>query len=1065
MITDIFKKQQKTKDLSQEKNVLLIMGINKALKDKDKLLENEEKLSSTLIKEWKEKYNALFIETDKQHLKALKNAPNFVELQKAIQLLSSALKTLEIKIVEQKAKEIIEEIDVAINKLNNYFIDKNTKVTNTIQNIWIEEHQKLLLILYNQIKEYKETPLYENLIEKKKEILEQMEYIPTRILEHNLKIDLEEIQSVYILDKDIFKPNKILNYENVIKQWKEKYINWFIFFRDENIKIYNKTNSLETLQKEKLKFLNYAKSLKVLVDEHNISVILKETRKAFAENDLLFRNKYEFISESSIALWKKNNQEIIDFICSDEINKYSNTKVYPELIATRMEMYKYLDTLKNKIKKHNEHVVENKQDLIDKYIGKVEGINIDKQQMQCVLLSPQNHLVIAGAGSGKTTTILAKIKFLLNCGALRPEDLLVISFTNASATELKNRIFEETKKEIDISTFHKLGLNIITTVDNITPNITKLNLHKFIKEQLEELIKSDIYLKELNRYLLSCNIIPKSEFEFSNQEEYQNYLKNNPPTAMNGEIFKSYGEMDIANFLIFNGIEYKYEEPYKIDTRTTKYGQYHPDFYLPEYDMYIEYFGIDKEGNPPSYFAQPYAYKQGIIWKKQLHKENKTKLIDLYAYEKENHSLMVNLKKKLLEFSVNLNAKTQQEIWEIINNNDNNILDGIVELFATTIHLIKNNNYTLEDVLEINKTSSNKRLNELFLYLLNPIFKAYEWYLKENNEIDFNDMINLATQYVKDGKYKNNYKFVIIDEYQDISKSRYNLIKALRDSHNFKLFCVGDDWQSIYQFTGSDIDYIVNFEKYWGNAEISKIETTYRFDDNIIKVSGDFIMKNPRQHKKEMTGKSSTDEKTIKELFCYNDKVETNLLIKNLESLEENSTVYLLGRYNFDIKLLNNINFTYKYNIVSGFTDVTLKSRPDLKINFLTIHKSKGLQADYVFILNNKNSTAGFPSKIQNAPILKLLLENSDSFKDAEERRLFYVALTRTKKKCFLLTQHRKESEFIRELKESFPDYYERDLTTCPKCGGELVKRDSEYGEFIGCSNFSSLNCTYKENC
>lgn len=179
--------------------------------------------------------------------------------------------------------------------------------------------------------------------------------------------------------------------------------------------------------------------------------------------------------------------------------------------------------------------------------------------------------------------------------------------------------------------------------------------------------------------------------------------------------------------------------------------------------------------------------------------------------------------------------------------------------------------------------------------------------------------------------------------------------------------------------------------------------------------------------------------------------------------MPKGSSVFFIGRYSFDAKLLNESDMlSCRYNNVSGIIEVLYRNRPDLKMSFITAHKSKGLQADYVFIINNKKSRMGFPSKIQDVPILNLLLDNCDQFPYAEERRLFYVALTRAKKKAYLLTANGKESEFAMELKQRYGEEIKREQFTCPICGGKLLKKSGPYGEFFGCSNYRTTGCTYK---
>lgn len=306
---------------------------------------------------------------------------------------------------------------------------------------------------------------------------------------------------------------------------------------------------------------------------------------------------------------------------------------------------------------------------------------------------------------------------------------------------------------------------------------------------------------------------------------------------------------------------------------------------------------------------------------------------------------------------------------------------------------------------------------------------------------------------------------MIVDEYQDISKARYGLLKALRNSQDYELFCVGDDWQSIYRFAGSDIGFILNFSNYWGASEESKIETTYRFTRSLIDISGNFIMMNPAQKKKAIRGQCGDNGFALSEINGYTEKNAAEFMAQKLGDLPQGSTVFFIGRYSFDSKMLQDSGlFNLQYNNQTGFVDVCYRKRADLKMSFTTAHKSKGLQADYVFILNNKTSRMGFPSKIQDAPLLDLLLESCDDYPFAEERRLFYVALTRAKKKAILLTVKDRESVFAIELRTRYAEELKRERFECPLCGGRLVKRTGRYGDFFGCSNYKYGSCKYTRN-
>ena len=707
--------------------------------------------------------------------------------------------------------------------------------------------------------------------------------------------------------------------------------------------------------------------------------LIAQVDTAIQEINLLFSDSQSFVDPGKEIEWSNHNASLIADMNIINIQKLKKATHYKMLLEKQAELYRNANSLKQQISVHNDRVADAKIQNAYALIGNVEGRKLDKQQMTCIVKDAHNHLVIAGAGTGKTTTVVGKIKFLLKSGKYKPEDILVLSFTNASASEMSQRINQETGCNIDASTFHKLGLNIITKVNGIVPKITQLNLRKFVKEQLLLNMQSDAYLNLLSSYLLYNRVVSKSEFEFKTQSEYEEYLRLNPPTTINNETVKSYGEMDIANFLTQNGIQYIYEHPYKVDTRTSEYGQYNPDFYLPEYDIYIEYFGINKDGEVPSYFkgvngmTATQSYQASMKWKRETHSTNDTILIECYAYEKFDGVLLDNLKEKLSAKDVKLTPKTTKELWEQVSADGDSILDGVIELFETVINLIKSNGYTIATVRQLNIGNSNAQNNNMVLSLLEPIFNAYCNYLSEHKEIDFNDMINMATKYVEQGKYVSPYKYVIVDEYQDISKARYSLLCRMRESNDYDLFCVGDDWQSIYRFAGSDIGYILNFEQYWGSTEISKIETTYRFTQKLIEISGNFIMQNPVQIKKSIKGKNDTVGFALGEISGYTDKFSIEFMTKKLEDLPRGSSVFFIGRYSFDAKLLSDSGlFECQYNNVSGFVEVKYRKRIDLKMSFITAHKSKGLQADYIFIINNKKSRMGFPSKIQDAAILNL---------------------------------------------------------------------------------------------
>lgn len=810
----------------------------------------------------------------------------------------------------------------------------------------------------------------------------------------------------------------------------------------------------------------------VLPKDLDDDALLMQMDEALQEEKSLWYSQQQFLDPCVVKIFQEKwysayctaEKKTHGLLFSIGLSGRKIRNVAPQFI----EIY---EQLPSKLQAHNNQLASQKAADVAKLILPVEGKMLDEQQLRCITKEVHNHLVLAGAGTGKTTTIIGYVKYLLKKKICIPDDILVLSFTNASAAEMSERLNKEIGRPIHAQTFHKLGLDIIASVQGKMPKIYSSDIRQFVRKQLDMLIQDLGYLRKLCVYLTYNGVEQKSEFDFETEEEYRSYLKYNPPITLKKETVKSYGELDIANFLTQNGITYVYEQEYPIDTRTSEFGQYYPDFYLPNFDVYIEYFGINRQGEVPAYFSGKngmsvaQAYQEGIKWKRELHRKNGTRMIEVYAYEKFEEQLLPKLEERLKKAGVVFTPMSPKDMWSEISGTENQKLDRVAELFGTVITLTKSNNCSLDEVRSRNHSLRNFPSIDAVIDLIEPIYNNYQTMLQARNEIDFNDMINLASDYVQRGQFIHSYNYVIVDEYQDISQARYRLLAEMRQQKDFHLFCVGDDWQSIYRFSGSDIGFILHFEKYWGASEISRIETTYRFPQSLISVSSSFIMKNPEQKRKRLKSAVADHGFSMEKITGYTDAYSVEFLAERLKELPKGSSVLFLGRYRFDIKILDGQRqFSYQYSTALGRTEVTFIRRPDLQISFMTIHSSKGLQADYVFLLNNKAHGMGFPSQIADAPILQLLLDNCDHYPFAEERRLFYVAITRAKKKVWLVTLKGDESVFIKEVDEVHGDDMRKEQYTCPLCGGRLVRRSGPYGDFFGCSNYKTKGCRYIRN-
>ena len=797
---------------------------------------------------------------------------------------------------------------------------------------------------------------------------------------------------------------------------------------------------------------------KMVVLEQECCDLIQKIKTCQNGMDAIFSNSDEYISDEKIDLWKKQNQAFVNLLKKRSPKIFEKISFYSSYKESWEQFFLLLKSLFQRQKSHNDNVVAIRIADAKKVIGNINGFCLDDQQLQCVVSDARNQLVIAGAGTGKTTTIVGKVKYLLKKGMYKPNEILVLSFTNRTVEDMRKQLDANIGVPIDVCTFHSLGYDkVLAKYEGKRAVYDGKNLYKFISGQLQKVMGSIDYLSLLCDFLLYDKEKSKSIDCFKNLEEYDQYIKDNPPKTIDGISVKSYGEMDIANFLWQNQIAYEYEKPYKFSTATENYRQYQPDFYLPQYNIYIEYLGINRQKRVADFFTGKngknacQTYLDGIAWKRKIHREYNTKFVECFAFEKFEGNLLDSLKQKLVNQGVVFKPRSAKEIWEILKSvyESNMMLERISLLFRSMLNKAKTNGLSIEKLYEKNRLYRN-RLERIYnndlLHLFEPIYRAYVDMLLTTNQIDFSDMINGAINYIKNGKYNNPYKMVIVDEYQDMSKSRYNLLKVLRDSSDFRLFCVGDDWQSIYRFDGSDVNYILEFEKYWGPTEKKKIETTYRFPKRLIEVSSRFIMKNPAQINKLLRTPLKDDGYVLgEELWKW-----------RLLELPRDSKVFFLGRYKDDEKIMKKLlkDFVVKNN--DGVYKIL--AREDLSISFLTIHASKGLQADYVFILNTKNGRYGFPSKIEDAPIMKLFAENSERYPFAEERRLFYVAMTRAKKKVIFVTPTKNENAscFFKEIKDDYGMDLNTEIWTCPRCGGRLKKQN---GPFIGC-----VKCEFKRN-
>ena len=688
------------------------------------------------------------------------------------------------------------------------------------------------------------------------------------------------------------------------------------------------------------------------------------------------------------------------------------------------------------------------------FFDTVESSPLTEQQRQAIIHDEDNALVIAGAGTGKTSCAVGKAGFILKKGWACPEEILLLAFTAKAADEMRERIGRRLGTDVTVRTFHGLGLEIITQSRGKKPSLCAEATDPSLKaEALADLINGLAADRDFREDLLafqsSLRRAYKPAWEFGSQAEYTQYLLDVEPRALNGRLLRSYEECEVANWLVTHGVPFEYEHPYEVDTATVDHRQYKPDFFLPEHGIYIEHWGVNREGKSAP-FMDPVRYREKMDWARSLHAEHGTTLVETYSWEKQEGVLLSSLEAKLGERGVKISPISVETALDILNAKRR--INSFATLISTFLSLFKSAGHSAEELRPRAGRGGDAARSERFLRLFGRIVSAYESLLHSRGEIDFDDMITLARVYVSDGGYRSAFKYILVDEFQDISAGRAKLIQALRNQvEGAKLFCVGDDWQSIYRFTGSDISLTTEFEKHFGPTRKTALDRTFRFHNKIADFSSRFVQKNPSQLRKQLSTVAQSDRPGV---HIHADGGNNDSLSAILAEIaaEGTASVFVLSRYNSSAQ--DNMK--------------ALRGRfPQLRILSSTAHSSKGSEADYVVIIGLKSGKHGFPSEMADDPVLEMVLADGEAFEFAEERRLFYVALTRARKRVYLVTDAASPSSFVREVLAD--DGYEKLVfgpsasasDVCPACQrGRVMKREGGFGIFYSCSN--QPICDYK---
>jgi DNA helicase-4 len=681
------------------------------------------------------------------------------------------------------------------------------------------------------------------------------------------------------------------------------------------------------------------------------------------------------------------------------------------------------------------------------------GTSFTDEQLLAVVNCPPRQRVIASAGSGKTSVVVAKVVHSVKKGLAPASRVLVLAFNKSAAEEIRSRIdAASAKSKIDLSmirvdTFHKFGLDIIGEATGSKPHISKDieqgKDHALVASCIQALCAKDS--RFARQWALFTAVFSRPFFA----EEPDASRRPDAFRTLRGESVKSREEVRIANWLHFNRVNYRYEEPYVVETADSQHSHYHPDFFYPDANAWHEHFAIAQDGTSP--FGAPYL--SAVEWKRALHAENGTTL-----FETTSHGLSADRDfVRLGEFLAERGAlgKAPAAIEPIPTS-----ISDTVTTIRTLIAQSKSTDFSADAFRSrISKAGPDRFRNGLLIDIFEAVLAEWNRRLADAGAIDFDDMVLLAAKHVETNGNLRRFNLVIVDEFQDVSASRARLLRALSLDPHARLCVVGDDWQAINRFAGADSIYLRQFDAHLGTCDTSMLTHTFRCKQDLCDASSHFVSKNPHQIEKVVRGRRSTKHPSVESVFADNAGAMKSAAADIIHWHANNG---LRGGG----ESIGSVLVLCRYRATAASVESILPQRLPFALSCKTIHASKGLEADVVLVLDLQ--TDHFPSPKQSDPVLEIALGDTEAFLFAEERRLFYVAMTRAREKLILVSPKNAVSPFVHELiKDGFVAPVDMsgapvEYRACKSCStGVMVARtDQNGGSFLGCSRYPTCRAT-----
>ncbi|AVC45458.1 MULTISPECIES: UvrD-helicase domain-containing protein [Rhizobium] len=790
----------------------------------------------------------------------------------------------------------------------------------------------------------------------------------------------------------------------------------------------------------------------------------------------LIEGKRQYLAQADVA-------RVIASVSGSAAAALAHPLFDPDGLTARMEetLPRALSFLTDPSRRHhyNDEFVAAELTRYGPFFDDLDGRSLSGQQREACIRLEDSNLLVASAGSGKSATMVGKVAYVLDKQLYQPDEILVLAFNRTAAEELRERIARQLGVDPDdlacrVTTFHALGRGIIEEVEGKPPQLANWVDHpageaRMIEAIIEALLSSD---QDFAKTWIDLLVLyPKADIPasiFDSEADYDRYISarrrgaNATIGTLGGTFVNSLQEQTIANWLWLHSIDFEYERQIAIEEEDGSVRHVHPDFYYPASNTIHEHFAIDADGSSP--FAN---YVEHADNKMAAYRRAELDVFTTTSAQANDGSLLLQLAAELLQREIPVRQRSLKDVLKAV---EPVVIKHFHKLIGVCIKHIRAGHLTLDMLLERANALHDKKRARSFAQAIWKITSAYSKKLEDDARIDFDAMIANATMLVEEARFKSPYSLILVDEFQDISDPRANLIKALRHQKAFsKVFAVGDDWQSIYRFAGSDISIFTQFEANFGASWQGRLELTYRCNQVIADAAANFIQKNPAQLKKTVRSTRPAVARSIRAIPIRGEQGKPDFgeachrLLTRLDQFL--GGIKNQWRANSHQKL--KVMVLWRYNLLDPFAG-GLPRFEHIDVSGLSFHRAKGLEADYTILLDVSEGEYGVPSRIEDDELLNLVMPQPETYSYAEERRLFYVALTRASRGVFLLMNGRQPSRYVGELAEIAGADFRLEtingeaLASCPTCRvGQLVEKASRKGSrFIGCTQYPDCDHT-----